>query len=311
MASKTLEPITRSCRARSAPTWRGNRYNEGAKGKELLSSVDPSGNWLWLRSFRPSHLLGLWNVKYIILKAGAPNPDPDWLTLVYDGEVRLYRYSGFLPRAWLAEEATVLPGDDSVYARLLDPRLDPRRTVLLTAEPACLSAPVPTSAGAGGAASLVDVAESSDEHLLLQTSSPRTSYLVVSQTLRSGLESSYRWRVGAGVESQPELLSHPGPRGPSFGQSALSARFLSVGLDHLAIAVASFALLLIGSKLRMGRLVGFTLPALAITAPLSRLLGWQIDAADSTPPACGQLQVALRFLSRGNAMTMSLRKVRC
>jgi len=286
---------------------RVNRYSEGAKGKELLSSVDPSGNWLWLRSFRPSHLLGLWNVKYIILKAGAPNPDPDWLTLVYDGEVRLYRYSGFLPRAWLAEEATVLPEDGSVYTKLLDPRLDPRRTVLLTAEPACLSAAVPTAAGAGGATSVVEVADSSDEHLLLQISSPRTSYLVVSQTFDPGWKARIDGASAPVLKANLNFLAIPVPAGRHAVSLDYRPDSYRWGWITFAIAVASFALLLIGSKLRMGRLVGFTLPALAIVAPLSGLLGWRIDASDSTPPDCGQLQVAQRFLSRGNAVTASLR----
>ena len=85
------------------------RYARGAKGDQLLEEQDPSNNWIWLASFRPSNLLRIWNIKYFVLPAGWPNPDPAHLELAYDGEVRLFFYPARMPRVWLAEQAMVLP----------------------------------------------------------------------------------------------------------------------------------------------------------------------------------------------------------
>ena len=76
----------------------------------------------------------LWNIKYFALPQGAPNPDPEWLELAYDGEVRLFRDRSWLPRAWLADGAIVLPDEPGISSKLLDPRFDPLRTVILNEE---------------------------------------------------------------------------------------------------------------------------------------------------------------------------------
>ena len=105
-------------------------YGGGASRAEIVEIGETSGNWLMPSAFRPSHLLSLWNVKYVLMPSGSENPDPEWLELVYDDEVRIYRYRAGLERAWMAESALVLPAR-GVAAMLLDPAFNPRTTVLL------------------------------------------------------------------------------------------------------------------------------------------------------------------------------------
>ncbi|GBD09333.1 hypothetical protein HRbin22_01583 [Candidatus Thermoflexus japonica] len=67
-----------------------------------------------------SPLLDALNVQYVITEETIPSPR---YTLVYEGEVRVYRNEGAMPRAWtLPLTATVFSGDPVAALRRFDPR---------------------------------------------------------------------------------------------------------------------------------------------------------------------------------------------
>ena len=77
------------------------------------------------------HLLGMLNVKYVIGPAFPSFEDIAGLELVYDGEVKIYRNSRFLPRAFAVHGSKVVEGREQILAELKDPRFDPREYVIL------------------------------------------------------------------------------------------------------------------------------------------------------------------------------------
>ena len=77
-----------------------------------------------------SPLLDLLNVKYVISTQHIPNPG---YTLVYDGEVRIYRNDDYLPRAFIVHRADVIEDEGSLLQALQT--LDPRERVLLSETP--------------------------------------------------------------------------------------------------------------------------------------------------------------------------------
>ncbi|MER3469617.1 MAG: hypothetical protein C4314_06850, partial [Thermoflexus sp.] len=67
-----------------------------------------------------SSLLDALNVKYVVTEESLPSPR---YTLVYAGEVRVYRNEGAMPRAWtLPLTATVFHPDPVAALRTFDPR---------------------------------------------------------------------------------------------------------------------------------------------------------------------------------------------
>jgi hypothetical protein len=51
--------------------------------------------------------------------------------LVYNHEVKIYKNSDVLPRAFVVRQSEVIPGKDGVLARLMQPGFDPRKAVIL------------------------------------------------------------------------------------------------------------------------------------------------------------------------------------
>ncbi len=77
-----------------------------------------------------SPLLDLLNVKYVLTTQHIPNPG---YTLVYDGEVGIYRNDDYLPRAFVVHEAEVIEDEKALLASV--GALDPRERVLLSERP--------------------------------------------------------------------------------------------------------------------------------------------------------------------------------
>lgn len=73
-------------------------------------------------------LLRLANAGYVVSAKPLTSPD---LTLLYAGDVRVYRYADALPRAYVVPEAIVVAGDEARLAYMKSPRFDPRRQVVL------------------------------------------------------------------------------------------------------------------------------------------------------------------------------------
>jgi hypothetical protein len=104
------------------------------------------------RNFLRSPLLNLMNVKYVLASSEIPQPvstgdlpndvgqgalrsrtagEREKFSLVYDGEVKIYRNNTVLPRAFIVHQAEVIPDKDRILTRLNEADFDPRGTVLL------------------------------------------------------------------------------------------------------------------------------------------------------------------------------------
>ncbi len=104
---------------------------------EFMQLIEPQGELLYnriaplsQRSSLESPLLDLLNVKYVLT---AETIDSPGYTLVYDGELRIYRNEDYLPRAFVVFSSQVVP-DDAAREEALR-HLDPRQNVVLE-EPA-------------------------------------------------------------------------------------------------------------------------------------------------------------------------------
>jgi len=283
------------------------RYTLGITGEELLEEQDPSNNWIWLSSFRPSNLLRNWNIKYFILPAGWPNPDPAHLELVYDDEVRLFLYRARMPRAWLAEQAVVLPGERGIYARLLDPTLGPDRTVLLRTEPACY---FPRPAGSPAAAdqpSAVRIVDYRPESMVIETSSPMPSYLVLSESYDPGWHARVDGESVTVLEANLYFRALPLPAGAHRVELFYRPASYVWGWRIFGL---SLALLVLGTWLSGTRLSEGSMTTLLVGSTVAvaaaGLLGWRGAKEVSDPRRCGQLQVAERLFPRSSGSFVRL-----
>ncbi|MFP3897384.1 MAG: oligosaccharide flippase family protein [Anaerolineales bacterium] len=75
-----------------------------------------------------SPLLDMLNVKYVLTNR-RHTIDSEGYALAYDGEIRIYRNQEALPRAFLIDQATVLPDEEARKEALRN--FDPRQTVIL------------------------------------------------------------------------------------------------------------------------------------------------------------------------------------
>ncbi|MGH9461190.1 MAG: YfhO family protein [Vicinamibacteria bacterium] len=275
-------------------------YAGGATGEELLAEQDPSNNWIWLSSFRPTNLLRIWNIKYFILPAGWPNPDPAYLELVYDDEVRVFLYGAWLPRVWLAEQAIVLPQEQGIYARLLDPQMSPERTVLLPTEPSCY---FPRSTGAAAkwsdsgdfaGARIVDYRA---ESMRIETRSALPSYLVISESFDPGWHARVDGEEMTLLEANFYFRALPLPAGAHEVELLYRPASYVWGwrLCGLALSVVLLAAMLARTRLQEGATTCIVVAATA-AAIGAALLGWSHSREVSDPLECGQLHVARRLL---------------
>ena len=92
------------------------------QGELLYNRIAP---FYWAGSL-DSALVDLLNVKYVLTTQTIDNPN---YTLVYDGEVKIYRNDDYLPRAFAVNQARVI-GDEAALKEAMK-SLDPRREALL------------------------------------------------------------------------------------------------------------------------------------------------------------------------------------
>ncbi len=88
----------------------------------------------------------LLGVKYLLMRSPVVHPDFVLHDSCYGGQVKIYRNTRALPRAWLAGSYEVVAGDQQILARMQRPDFDPARTVILEQAPAGV-VPQPTAAG--------------------------------------------------------------------------------------------------------------------------------------------------------------------
>ena len=279
---------------------RVNRHTAGAS-PSAVTGEDAAGNWLSLNRFRPTTLVRLWNIKYFALPQGAPNPDPEWLELAYDGEVRLFRDRSWLPRAWLADGAIVLPDEPGISSKLLDPRFDPLRTVILNEEPLCAFGDALGSGVPPDAEPAVAIVAHEGERIALRTRSPRFNFLVLSETYYPG------WVAEVDGAEVPVLKANM-----NFRAVALTPGSHDVTLTYrpasfrwgVAVSAVSVALLLLSVSLPGS--VGWTL-GLSMVPLFLGMVGWQRASGQAVEQSCGQLQLTRRLLDEESTTSMTLR----
>jgi hypothetical protein len=79
------------------------------QGELQYNRIAPIGNWA--PQALDSALLDLLNVKYVVTGADHTIDRPNY-TLVYDGELRIYRNDDYMARAFLCPRARVIAGQD-------------------------------------------------------------------------------------------------------------------------------------------------------------------------------------------------------
>ena len=84
-----------------------------------------------------------------------------------------------MPRLQLMDNYVVLPSRDQIFARMEDPKFDPRHTVILESEPV----PKPIFAEAKGTATVVD---SSTDHLTIEANLPQPAILLITDAYSKG-----------------------------------------------------------------------------------------------------------------------------
>ncbi len=125
-----------------------------------------------------SPLLDMLNVKYVLTNR-KHTIDKEGYTLTYDGEIRIYRNEQTLPRAFLIDQATVLPDEEARKEALRT--FDPRQAVILEEE-------VPDLPPGDGNVTFQEV-ESIDygaNEVTVTFETPKASFLVLGDTYFEG-----------------------------------------------------------------------------------------------------------------------------
>ncbi len=142
-------------------------------------------------------LLGLMGVKYLLspmktrpaTAATTPN-----LSLVYNGDVKVYRNRQWLPRAFVVQRAAVARSEEKALASTTSPAFDARQMVILEEAPppgyATVSAPKD-----GSAAVPATLVEDSPEQIEIEAKAFRPSWLVLADSYYPGWEASVDGRA--------------------------------------------------------------------------------------------------------------------
>ncbi len=121
-----------------------------------------------------SPILNLLNVKYVLTTRPLPNAG---YTLVYDGEIKIYRNDRVLPRAFMVPQARVIPDSTALLAQMKT--FDPAREVLLDQDPG-----VPATAAC--ASKPVSIDQYTGDEVIVQSSQSCAGWLVLSDSYFPG-----------------------------------------------------------------------------------------------------------------------------
>lgn len=196
-----------------------------------------------------SPLLDALNVKYVITEEAIASPR---YTLVYEGEVRVYRNEGAMPRAWvLPLTATVFHRDPSAALR----RFDPRFYVVV-------DQPIPgvERFGAPGTPRPATVTAYGINEVWIDVAVEEPSWLVLADTFFPGWV-AYRRPIGAGEEAERPLEIYAADglfRAVILPPGRWTVRFryspMSVKLGFFTTFIAGMAALFMGIVWVWGRL---------------------------------------------------------
>ena len=195
-----------------------------------------------------SPILDLLNVRYVLTEEKIERPH---YTLVYDGELRIYRNDDCLPRAFVTFRARTYADREDLLEDL--PRVDPRQAVLLEEVPQTWQAPsiVP-------AAPAVEFVEDSPNQVRLRVDMPAAGFLVLADNHFPGWV-AYTTVDGATAEQPLPILRAYGtlravqlPAGPQTVRFKYSPNSIKVGA--FVTFMAGMSLLLLGAVWLWGRL---------------------------------------------------------
>ena len=103
-----------------------------------------------------------------------------------DGQIRIYENASVMPRAFLVGQAIVVNDGQTALARLQNSEVDVRQTAVLE-RPLPAEVVLPTAGSAGGASvGSASIASYENESVVIRTSSPRESILVLSDAYFPG-----------------------------------------------------------------------------------------------------------------------------
>jgi O-antigen/teichoic acid export membrane protein len=149
---------------------------------DFMSLIEEQEGWLLYNRIGPlsrlesldSPLLDLLNVKYVLTTRQIEHPG---YTLVYDGEIRIYRNDDVLPRAFVVPRAKVIPDREELFRELRN--FDPREYVILEEEPGCTMQGTGTSQPAS-------VITYTPNEAVVEVTMPRPGWLVLTDSYFSG-----------------------------------------------------------------------------------------------------------------------------
>jgi hypothetical protein len=156
------------------------------------------------RDILRSPLLDLMNVKYVLASSEIPQrvsagplsrevgrrdrqlgSDGEKFTLVYEGEVKIYRNNTVLPRAFIVHQAEVISDKERIVTRLTEGDFDPRTTVLLE-EPSSPPSISQVPHEEDGSPVIFERYES--DYIRLKASSVNSGWLILTDTYYPGWE---------------------------------------------------------------------------------------------------------------------------
>jgi hypothetical protein len=148
-----------------------------------LQRIDPTGppstssNYLEPGRF-DSPLVDLLNVKYAL---STDKVQAAGWEVAYKDDLRIYRRTQLMPRAWIAAQAEVVPDDNAILDRLTGPGFDPHQTVVLEQTPI-----EPLGEAAASPAGNVSIESYANTQLVLKADMQRAGWLVLSEMFYPG-----------------------------------------------------------------------------------------------------------------------------
>lgn len=278
---------------------------------DYMQLVEPQGELLYNRiapltreSSLDSPLLDLLNVKYVLTTATIERPN---YTLVYDGEIHVYRNEDYLPRAFVVYQAQAIP--DAETRREALRQFDPRQTVILEVAP---PQGIVRSQGTGWMPANV-VAYGLNE-VVIEVHLPQGGYLVLSDNWFPGWK-AYDAQPGQEEQEIPLYRANGTFRAVALGPGAHRVRFkytpLSFKLGLFISFVAAVVLFLLVGYWLWRRLYGDEqeerdvqrVAKNALTPMVLSLLNRALDMAFAmlylrvlAPEGAGRYQFATNFI---------------